>query len=92
MTQAMCKTAEAVMILPWLLGGSDETFVEGADCNQSGLFLEWLEDWIGDDNPVRVIDAVFDALNPFDLGFEQAAPRRRCRLPLESRKTYVAKK
>jgi hypothetical protein len=31
-------------------------FVEGADLGQSTLFPECLEDWIGEDNPVRVID------------------------------------
>jgi hypothetical protein len=31
-------------------------FVEGADRIQSTLFPECLEDWIGEDNPVRVID------------------------------------
>jgi hypothetical protein len=32
-------------------------FVEGADRGQSTLFPECLEDWIGEDNPVRVIHA-----------------------------------
>jgi hypothetical protein len=31
-------------------------FVEGVDRGQSTLFPDRLEDWIGDDNPVRVID------------------------------------
>ncbi len=31
-------------------------FVEGVDRSQSTLFPEQLEDWIGADNPVRVID------------------------------------
>ena len=30
-------------------------FVEGADRGQIALFPECLEDWIGEDNPVRVI-------------------------------------
>jgi hypothetical protein len=33
-------------------------FVEGADRGQSTLFPECLEDWIGKDNPVRVIDVL----------------------------------
>ena len=31
-------------------------FVEGADRGQRTLFPESLEDWIIEDNPVRVID------------------------------------
>jgi hypothetical protein len=38
-------------------------FIEGADRAQSTLFPECLDDWIGDDNPVRAIDAFVDALD-----------------------------
>jgi hypothetical protein len=31
-------------------------FIEGVDRDQITLFPEQLEDWIGDDSPVRVID------------------------------------
>ncbi len=31
-------------------------FIEGVDRAQSTLFPECLEDWIDEDNPVRVID------------------------------------
>ena len=40
-------------------------FVEGADRGQSTLFPECLDDWIDEDNPVRVIDVFVDEL---DLG------------------------
>ena len=33
-------------------------FVEGVDRSQMTLFPECLDDWIDEDNPVRVIDAV----------------------------------
>ncbi len=33
-------------------------FVEGVNRGQSTLFPDRLEDWIGDDNPVRVIDVL----------------------------------
>ena len=33
-------------------------FVEGVDRGQSTLFPDRLEDWIGDENPVRVIDVL----------------------------------
>ena len=31
-------------------------FIEGEDRDQSSLFPERLEDWISEENPVRVID------------------------------------
>jgi transposase len=50
-------------------------FIEGADRNQRTLFPDRLEDWIDDDNAVRVIDAFVDALDLLCLGFERVAPR-----------------
>jgi len=44
-------------------------FVEGADRGQSTLLPECLDDWIDEENPVRVIDAFVDALDLRDLGF-----------------------
>jgi transposase len=44
-------------------------FVEGADRLQSTLFPECLDDWIGEDNPIRVIDVFVDELDLGDLGF-----------------------
>src|SRR5687768_3341902 len=49
-------------------------FVEGVDRGQSTLFPDCLEDWIVEDNPVRVIDAFVDALDLGDLGFSGVAP------------------
>src|SRR5215217_4196721 len=43
------------MIPARLVGDQMRRFVEGADRGQSTLFPECLEDWIGEDNPVRVI-------------------------------------
>ena len=50
-------------------------FVEGVDGEQSTLFRDRLEDWIGDENPVRVIDVLVDELDLGDLGFDQVSPR-----------------
>ena len=50
-------------------------FVEGTDRNQSTLFPECLEDWIGDDNPVRVIEVFVDGLDLAELGFDRVRPR-----------------
>ena len=49
-------------------------FVEGTDRGQSALFPECLEDWIGEDNPVRVIDVFVEELNLAELGFGGVAP------------------
>jgi transposase len=49
-------------------------FVEGVDRSQTTLFPESLNDWIGEDNPVRVIDAFVDAFDLRALGFEGVVP------------------
>jgi len=47
-------------------------FIAGADRKQTTLFPPCVDDWIGEDNPVRVIDAFVDALDllgrPFNCG------------------------
>ncbi len=50
-------------------------FVEGVDRGQSTLFPDRLEDWIGDDNPVRVIDVFVDELDLGGLGFNRVDPK-----------------
>jgi len=47
-------------------------FVEGEERSQSVLFPERLEDWIAEDNPVRVVDVFVDELDLKVLGFERA--------------------
>jgi len=49
-------------------------FVEGVDRGQSTLFPECLDDWIGEDNPVRVIDVFVDELDLAELGFSGIDP------------------
>jgi transposase len=49
-------------------------FVEGVDRGQSTLFPECLEDWIGEDNAVRVIDVFVEELDLGDLGFSGVDP------------------
>ncbi len=49
-------------------------FVEGTDRGQSTLFPECLEDWIGEDNPVRVIDVFVEELDLAELGFGGVDP------------------
>ncbi len=44
-------------------------FVVGAERDQTMLFPPCLEDWIAEDNPVRVVDAFVEALELGALGF-----------------------
>jgi transposase len=62
------------MILVRLAGDRMKRFVEGVDRGQSTLFPDCLEDWIVEDNPVRVIDAFVDALDLGNLGFSGVEP------------------
>jgi transposase len=49
-------------------------FIEGADRTQVTLLPECLDDYIAEDNPVRVVDAYVEELNLQGLGFESAEP------------------
>src|SRR5450830_1981513 len=49
-------------------------FVEGADREQSTLFPERVEDWIGEDNPVRVIEVFVEELDLAEMGFDGVDP------------------
>ncbi len=50
-------------------------FVEGEDRTQSTLFPERLDDYITEDNAIRVIEAFVEALDLKGLGFERHQPR-----------------
>jgi transposase len=62
-----------MILASFLAEGLMKRFIEGASRSQSTLFPEYLEDWVGEDNPVRVIDVFVDELDLGDLGFERAA-------------------
>lgn len=49
-------------------------FIEGESRQQVALMPQALDDYIGEDNPVRVIDLFVDELNLGELGFEGNAP------------------
>src|SRR5271155_5652743 len=49
-------------------------FVVGDDRNQSTLFPERLDDYLGGDNPVRAIDVFVDELDLAKLGFGGVEP------------------
>ena len=48
-------------------------FIEGIDREQGLLFPDHLEDFVGEDNPVRAVDAFVDALDLLGIGFAGAA-------------------
>ena len=50
-------------------------FVEGEDRSQSTSFPQRLDEYIAEDNPVRVIDVFVDELALGDLGIERVVPR-----------------
>ena len=49
-------------------------FVVGDDRSQSTLFPERLDDYLGEDNPVRAIDVFVDELELAKLGFGGVEP------------------
>ena len=49
-------------------------FIEGEDRQQATLFPDSLEDYVTEDNPVRIIDAFIDELDLQALGFAGAVP------------------
>ena len=67
------------------------SFIEGEDRNQATLFPERLDDYVTEDNPVRVIDVFVDDLDISGLGFkaEPAATGRPAYHPKTMLKLYV---
>jgi hypothetical protein len=63
------------MIPARFAGDRMKRFVEGTDRGQSMLFPECLEDWIGEDNPARVIDIFVEELDLAGLGFSGGGNR-----------------
>jgi transposase len=49
-------------------------FIEGSDRSQFTLLPEYLDDWVDESNPVRVVDAFVDALDLEKLGFDGIVP------------------
>jgi transposase len=50
-------------------------FVEGLDRSQVTLFPETLEDFVAEDNAVRVIETFVEGLDLGALGFERVDPK-----------------
>jgi transposase len=51
-------------------------FVEGEDRRQAVLLPEYLDDYVSEENPVRVIDVFVEELDLGVLGFAGSCPRR----------------
>ncbi|MCG6116218.1 MAG: IS5/IS1182 family transposase, partial [Mesorhizobium sp.] len=51
-------------------------FIEGVQRSQTLLFPDRLDDWIGEDDLVRVVDLFVDELDLFGLGFNRAMAAR----------------
>ena len=49
-------------------------FIEGADRTQVSLLPECVEDYVAEDNPVRVIEAFVEQLDLRQMGFEGVDP------------------
>src|ERR1700716_3797232 len=49
-------------------------FVVGDDRSQSTLFPERLDEYLGEDNPIRAIDVFVDELDLIELGFGGVEP------------------
>src|SRR5918997_3685733 len=51
-------------------------FVEGEDRRQTTLLPDCIEDYVSEENPVRVVEAFVAALDLAELGFEGVVPER----------------
>lgn len=67
-------------------------YVKGADRNQIVLFPESIDEYITEENVVRVIEAFVVTLDLKELGFQRAIPARTGRPPYDPRdllKLYI---
>src|SRR5213593_3333164 len=56
-------------------GGKPVGYVSGKDRRQAIAFPAHLDDYVGEDNPTRFLDAFVEALDLADLGFDRAEPK-----------------
>ena len=67
-------------------------YVEGQDREQITILPDCIEDYIGEENPVRVIDAFINSLDLKEAGFKRSTPNdmgRRAYDPRDLLKLYV---
>ena len=68
------KTLDLVFCQVDFRGTRVKRFVEGQDRAQLMLLPECLDDFVGEDNPVRVVDAFIEELDLAVLGFAGVVP------------------
>jgi transposase len=68
------ETASPGSLIP-INGGWNETVHEGEDRGQATLLPDCLEDYISEDNPVRIVDVFIDELDLKALGFDGVEPQ-----------------
>jgi hypothetical protein len=66
-------------------------FVVGEDRSQSTLFPERMDDYLGEDNPVRAVDVFVDELDLARLGFGGVEPKARMLGPSRNRSRTLPK-
>lgn len=67
-------------------------YIEKLSREQATLLPDRIEDYVGDDNPVRVIDAFVDSLDLEEMGFGKSTPSETGRPPYDPRdllKLYI---
>ena len=71
---------------------SGMTYITGHDRSQVLLLPEAVDDYVGSDNPVRLIDAFVHGLDLAAAGFGRVAPKvtgRRAYAPADLLKLYI---
>ena len=58
------------------------SYIEGASRGQRILFPEALDEYIGEDNAVRFVDAYMDGLGLEELGLSRRRPKRPAARPM----------
>lgn len=60
--------------------GGNMRYIQGVDRKRKVMLPDCIDDYVKEDNPVRVIDAFVDSLDIKELGFENACPSSKGRL------------
>lgn len=60
-------------------------YIDGIDRNRKIRFPEYIDDFINEENPVRIIDQFVKSLDMKELGFEKAEPSNKGRMPYDPR-------
>ncbi len=64
-------------------------YIKGQNREQATMFPEVLDDYVGENNPVRFIDAYVDGLDWAAMGFTYSEPKETGRKPHNPGKSYT---